>query len=656
MKRLIKLTFFFIIISNFTTSMADNICCANKSCCKDKCCDKYNIVYNCDCDPCCCISSLYGYPFLAYRSQSVNAARDLVGWQQYINKFDMEKYYFTFATTFEYTRSFNAKRISQFFFGKDLINCNTLKIQGSAIENRDPRAWLADYFGLPRDFESNVSFCPQIENYILDLNFYVGLDEVRRGMYLKIHAPFVYTKWQLNMCEPVQNQGTESDGLYPAGYMDEATVPKSKLAKTFTESISGSHTFGDMQAPIKFGKMTPYKIIKSRISDVQIIFGWNPIREKDYVFGLNFRVDAPTGNRPCSLYLFEPIVGNGKHWGIGAGFNSESTLWRAKNDPENYFSVWIDANLTHLVRSCQCRSFDFCGKPNSRYMLLEKMTAEIEDNLRIAPLELIQTDTLPNFDKAQVPDYQYAKKLIPAVNWSTFPIDVRVDIQADLAIKFAYVKQNWDIDFGYNLWARTGEKFSFIDNCCADCDEELYAIKGDTYIYGYRAEDIAPVALSATQSCADIHTGKNYPWKDTTDENTYPPTNPNIDNPIILTNTAIPIPGEYIAAGGNSNTGDDILVENVSATGLYTRTSFQPILVSRRQTCLGNTRHLNTEKGPSAVTHKFFAHFNYSGKGKHEDWTPFIGIGGEVEFDSWCTARRGVCQWGAWIKLGSSFE
>ena len=52
----------------------------------------------------------------------------------------------------------------------------SINISGSAIANRGANDWLADYFGLPRDFQSTVIFKPTISNYILDFSFYAGLD------------------------------------------------------------------------------------------------------------------------------------------------------------------------------------------------------------------------------------------------------------------------------------------------------------------------------------------------------------------------------------------------------------------------------------------------------------------------------------------------
>jgi len=176
MKQILKYLISLVFISSFGLSYA---CCGPgvTSCGRvvgtAGCCQTSSIVGCCTsaCANCCdktFIGPCDSYPFLATRSQSVNAARELVGWQQYINKYDVDSAYGAFSIAVEYTNTFKADQIAKFFFGRDLTFSNyegsdksrTLLIQGSTVQDRDSRAWLADYFGLPTDFESRVRFNP----------------------------------------------------------------------------------------------------------------------------------------------------------------------------------------------------------------------------------------------------------------------------------------------------------------------------------------------------------------------------------------------------------------------------------------------------------------------------------------------------------------
>ena len=606
----------------------------------------------------------------------------------------MESHYGAFSATIEYTKSFREERIAQFYFGKDLVNCSsnnsefksTLLIQGSEVENRDSRAWLADYFGLPTDFQSRISFKPNIQNVIADLNFYLGLDKWHEGMYFRMHAPIVWTKWHLDMCECIEDEG--EFGFAP-GYMSSGEIDRNLLATSFTQAINGGYIFGDMTEPIKFGIMTNCRQTKTRLSDVHLVWGWNYTREEDRHCGVNVRLAIPTGNRPCATFLFEPIVGNGKHWELGVGLTSSWIFHRSETSDDRYLGVWMDANFTHMFSANQCRSFDFWCKPNDRYMLLEEMWTN-NDNVR----ETI----VPFFTDVTIASYQYQGNLIPAINWSTFNVKVSVALQADIAVKLGYVRDNWSFDLGYNLWARTGERFCLKDTCndcsCCPTTEGLFAIKGDAFVYGYTEGNGTPIALSATQCKADIHSGKNF-LQATEDDPVS--SNPAIDNPNIPLSKTNGQAGDHAVLSGTVNN-PELALKNKSQEA-YISSSFQPKVLSRCD--------LNMGKSPGAVTHKIFAHGSYAWKdNKHGRWTPFLGFGGEVEFDcckncclddnccspcannnciTYCdtcpttccpckgcstggtsltgpcceptkTKRAGISQWGVWFKGGVAFD
>jgi len=593
------------------------------------CCSPRSI--NCPTSLCCysncCLSECDGYPFLAHRSQSVDVARKLVGWQQLINKYDMAENYGTLSIGVEYTRTFNNERLAQFLFGGDLINCCKLLIQGSdavSAEYRDKRAWLADYFGLPAKYCSEVTFCPRIQNVIVDFNFYYGLEELADGLYFRLQAPIVWSRWDLGMCE--RRLETDSDGSFIPGYMNSSGLDRDDLPEDFVEAVSGEIQWGDMKDPMKFGRMPRCAMKRTRLSDIHAVLGWNFLQDEDYHCGLNLQIAAPTGNRPSAIYLFEPIVGNGKHWELGFGFSGSWIFGRSEEKEDHHFGLWMDANVTHMFKTCQTRSFDFCGKSNSRYMLLEQMGSNPADASQITG------------DVSDTPaNYKYQSSLIPAVNYTTFNVDVKINIQADIAIKFGWIRGNCSFDVGYNLWARSGEKFYFAkDSCCCGCPSNMiYAVKGDAYVYGFNGVGGTPYALSATQKNADIHSGEQVALAN-------PFSNAFIDNPEDAQFGAPPGQAALTDFFGSGSVG----------------TSIQPEIVSFSK--------INGCKSPAALTHKVFAHFNYIWKDDEQDTIPFLGLGGFAEFSSCkkscCSTscgsskRGGVSQWGIWLKGGVAFE
>lgn len=642
-----KILYSIIILSAFASSIAIANCV--NSCCDDDCCDS-------------CLSPCQGSPLLLPRSQGRNSARELAQWEQFINLQNKKDYSGAFYSALEYAQSSRPCQISQFLFGSDIkTDCcsNTLLIQGSQVENRNSKAWLADYFGLSPLFESSVSFCPKIQNVILDLNWVLNLDKWAKGLYVKLDMPITWSQWDLGMCEVVKDNGSFPATGFDAGYMAAAAVNRNVLPDTFTQAMSGTTTFGDMTEPIKFGKMTQCKLSQVGIADLRGTLGYNFILKEDGHFGIYGILAAPTGNRPNAWYLFEPIVGNGKHWELGAGLSCSWIFHRCSSKSDDkYLGLYLDATVSHLFKSKQCRSFDFDCKPGSRYMLLEKMGANT-DNIN-ATIDSTETAA----------DYQYKRNLIPAINWSTFCVDVSIAAQADIALKLTHVKENWNFDIGYNFWARTGEKFCCdcdcdCNNCCdtsCTCEtDDKYAIKGSSYLYGWQNET-THYGLSATESTADIH----FTELTTAQQAIGPCVNPKIDNP------------------QPANKDDNALT--CSDTRNLVKTSIQPVLACKDL--------LNMCKTPSSITHKLFLSINHAWKDASERYLPFLGVGAEFEWaqgfnsccdDSCCgcnscnscnscttnncnscnscndncccpTKRGGVSQWGLWLKGGVQFD
>ena len=400
---------------------------------------------------------LQGVSFFSPRSQTTDAVRYQVGWHPYIHRYDYKTWYITTELTPEYRTSFRSDRIAQALFGT-----NTLFISGSEVTNRNENAILADYFGLSPEFQSELCLDPTIKNLLCTTSAYVGLDQWLQGLYLAIHAPIVWTKWHFELNETISNSGANSP--FPARYM--ATAAVTPPVASFATALKGAHTFGDMTEKMAFGKVCDAQT-KWGLSDLLLILGYDIVSRQHGYAGLNLRVAAPTGNRPKSIYLFEPIVGNGKHWELGLGFAGRVLIW--EKDGEQELSFFADANFTHLFRARQTRSFDFCSNGfGSRYILLKK------------------------FDS----DETYTGNLIPAINKTTLCCKVSVDIQFELLAMLGYTYNSFVFDVGYNAWIRSKERIA-LRECIA---ARTYALKGiqDVVTAG---GDASPI----TQRTATLH-------------------------------------------------------------------------------------------------------------------------------------------------------
>ena len=230
-------------------------------------------------------------PYFLIRSQSEDSARDLVGLTHMINQFDPERVYGTFAFTMEYTKSFASDKVTKKLFGRHLYdaNCPFLRISGSQVPTRENRDLLADYFGLPTDYQSVVSFEPRIKNVIFDMAFYLGLDDILCGLYVRMHAPVVHTIWNLNFCEKIIDRG--SNGYLP-GYFNRNGEERSHLVQRFTDYIAyeqapnlGGGVNGTIFESLRNARFSPKREGLTRLSDLQFALGWNFLQNEDYHFG-----------------------------------------------------------------------------------------------------------------------------------------------------------------------------------------------------------------------------------------------------------------------------------------------------------------------------------------------------------------------------------
>lgn len=358
--------------------------------------------------------TLYGNSFFNPRSQSTNAALELTGWHRYINLYNQKGLYGAVYAAPTYGQSLRPDRTAQAMFSTD-----TLDISGSLVPDRGDNDILADYFGLSPAFESTVVLLPLVRTAMVDFDFYLGWG----NFYFRVHAPVVWTQWQLRVCEEIITDGTNVP--YPADYMAATAI--TAPATSFAQAVQGGLTWGQVTQGLNAGKFGCIQTAAG-VSDVQFALGWNMINHETAHAGFNLRCSAPTGNRPTSEFLFEPIVGNGKHWEFGVGFTGHSLLWEC--DGQQELSLFGDMNVTHLFNACQRRSFDFIVNGfGSRYILAKQ------------------------FDSTG----DYTGNSLPAINVTTLNCKVRNQIEIDLALMFGYTYNNFVFDFGYNLWFRSSD-------------------------------------------------------------------------------------------------------------------------------------------------------------------------------------------------------
>lgn len=632
-------------------------------------------------------------PYYSIRSQSFNSARKVAGQVGHVNLPDMQENYKNFYMAVEYDRSWKPSHIAQCLFGDKINECGTLKIQGSRVGSRDANALLADYFYLPTDFDSEVTFKPRISNFLFDFQLYVGLGRCLENSYFRVYAPVVRTSWDLNVCEDVNDSGNND---HVNGYFTPSTMSRDDLNRNFLDYATGSiaprpltdiilstseNITIDFQN-LRFAKICKQAIMRTKLADMRMEFGWNFINNDDYHLGANLQVAMPTGNRPEAFILFDPVVGNGKHWEFGGGVTAHYMLWR-NDDETQQLGLHLDATIMHMFKTRQNRTFDLVGKPLSRYMLAMRMDGPLVGLL--AGDQVIGNDGA-NSIFGPPADVQFKNEYAPVANLTSVDVEVSVKLQADIALWLNYQRDNFSLDLGYGFWGRACETIECPDDCpsreCAPCpnlcdpgQENVWALKGDAHVFGYDIPlvnnvpvdcdgGLNAIPLSATQKAANICGGLNYiEGRSIADAMR----NPGVDNPELAHGAADEVAAvDQVNAditGPTRNLYSQPLVCNVTPTDT-TRTSIQSAFIN-----CDDIDFCATTRG---ISHKLWGHLQYNWD-KDDCWQPYLGIGGEIEFAKHADSIKGcddkpcltdcsrcidcaLSQWGLWLKAGVDFD
>lgn len=566
-----------------------NCCCfTNKNVCKlapycDSCVKKCNIFCN------------RPRSILVPRSQGANIAKDLVGWQDLIYAC-RDCNYITTAHSLEYTQSFRDYRLAQYLFG----NCS-LNFAGSKIKDRTKCQLIADYFGLSDKFQGALKVSPLIENAILQNQVFFGLNNILKGLYIRANLPIVYTFWDLR--GHLKNIKPYGCPAFPECYMGKKKV---KATCNIFKALSGKFTFGEMKEKWKYGRFAKNGLSKFGVTSLDTIIGYNYILDELSHFGFYLQCNIPLGNKPNARYIFEPIVGNSKHFELGVGLTGHITLWTS--GPYQTLSGYIQANVMHMFKNTQLRSFDFCKNgPLSRYMLLKEY--KIVDNRLV-----------------------YANKLINAINYNTRPSDVEVSIKGDACALLSYRSLCINLDLGYDFYGQNKEKVRLTD-CKLAIDKRLFGIKG--------TQDVCSLEYSITDNLPIKFDKKENKIKNNSTENRATicsSSKPNMAQNMLSTKNHI-ILNSRSRKNGPIEGSDIIIAQNSS----------KPRLVS--------TKDLDIESGTAGacVTHKVFGYINYFvATGSWFGY--YLGFGGEFEVEALaCNEQTSLNQWGIYIKSGIDF-
>jgi hypothetical protein len=345
-------------------------------------------------------------------------------------------------------RSTKPERLASYF----LPFCKTqLSVSEAADTGADLLATNFNIFtvdgaiGSALAFTSTLSFAARRSEAGLGLHYKqgFGFNEARTAWwYVDINAPITWVRNQFCMTERVGNTG---GGVNP-------NVP----------GAVANMTAAFNQTAWNFGKINPAcPLKKTGLADIELKFGTEVWCSENCNIGGYVGVLIPTGNLAQAVYVFEPIVGNGKHVGVMWGSEVEFNIW--KNCDESWcLDFYGNMHSLYLFKKKQNRSFDLKGKPWSRYISMYANATQAA-----AAATLCADGTL-------VGAQQGAALSTPGINILTQCVDVRPGYSLNALSSFVLKQEcGFLLEVGYNVYAREKDCISLAYTPAAAIKSEL---------------------------------------------------------------------------------------------------------------------------------------------------------------------------------------
>lgn len=293
-------------------------------------------------------------------------------------------------------------------------------------------------------FSSRACFSAEQSKFGIGFNYLQRLSckcDGSTGWWAEFSLPVERVKNKIVIREVIENDGGGSD-LKPG--LDGA-----QHVNNFKEAFRQKNwNFGRINSDCSKDKWG--------VADIEVKFGYNTFTNECANLNGYIGFVAPTGTKVRAREVFEPIVGNNKHWGVMFGSTAGFTFVSKCNWDIEWL---IDYNTRYLFSNHQVRSFDLNDKSWSRYM-------EVYSSPEQASQAFTDSD---------------ASAGTSGINVFTTCFKVKPGFQGILnnAWLFKWYGDCWTglFEVGFNLYARQAERLEI--DCCGVLEGvALKSVKG----------------------------------------------------------------------------------------------------------------------------------------------------------------------------------
>lgn len=273
-------------------------------------------------------------------------------------------------------------------------------------------------------------------------------EESERGFFIDIAMPIMRVRNDMNLKENIVDQAGAPLKEYtsPGGLL-----PADEIFPTF-----GSMRAAFDQSSWKFGKITcdSDELTKTGVPWIQALIGYEWLQHHPYHLETYVGISIPTGNSVTGEYLFEPVLGYGKCFGLVWGSALGLHIWDHKTE-DRHIRMEVSNHAMYLFQKEQTRPFDLKGRPWSRYL----------------PVYVNQEQAQEAFNTGGQAGTFLAT---PGINVFTQNVDVTPGLSHTINTGFVFEMCKWRIEAGYNFFA------------CADENVELCGFPKDVAIRAFQ--------------------------------------------------------------------------------------------------------------------------------------------------------------------------
>lgn len=391
--------------------------------------------------------------YFSARPQLSNLAMQQTTWHNNLYQKPDTKYNGTIQVVPFYQESVNKSDIGKYFgfdWGGTRGIENIISVespQAVAGPNGADRVFSARYIihdqapAIAHDaaIQSQYRMNPYQETVGARIDYNQDLDKILNGLYFRASTQLVEIKNNFN----TSNIGAQTSQQIPG--MAGTSV-------SFSDYLAGrvsNTTAGNIQAPLKYAKIDGGSHSSSGFADIDLRLGYKYLYKRRTRASINLSMLIPTGKTPKGEWLFEPVHGNGHHWGIGFGLDLSLTLWRRDNKSVEFM---IAGDYKYLFQGIEKRTIDFReANPNT-----------------VTPLKGGHYLLAGENQKTGV---------FPLANVLTRDFKVTPENQFDGIANFTVNYKNLVFDLGYNFFVKEKEGVRLRH----PWENDKYAIAGITY-------------------------------------------------------------------------------------------------------------------------------------------------------------------------------